>query len=250
MASFSYQSSHVKKNSSTFERDSFLKQHWFEFLILLGLFYLLLCRDVHLIIGYHAPANAGQVSQTDTPANLSSFGLLTGHPHLESQSDITQLFHSSALPAELEPIDLARLTRCQAFIERFAKVAISEQEKFGIPASVTLAQALISSRAGEHPMAIQGNNFFGTICSQGTECLELDGLDLSKYHTPWESFRAHSLLLRNEAYQDLFRFRATDYKGWAQGLLNAGYYSSQTEADKLVQIIESLDLFLFDVPVS
>ena len=36
-----------------------------------------------------------------------------------------------------------KLTPTEQYIERFSKVAMSEHKKFGIPASVTLAQGII-----------------------------------------------------------------------------------------------------------
>ena len=66
------------------------------------------------------------------------------------------------------------------------------------------------------------------------------------YGTPWESFRAQSLVLRSEAFSELSRLRKDDYEGWAAGLARTGYLNEPAEAEKIVQIIESLELFLFD----
>jgi flagellum-specific peptidoglycan hydrolase FlgJ len=61
-----------------------------------------------------------------------------------------------------------------------------------------------------------------------------------------ESFRAHSELLNGERYKHLHRLRISDYKGWARGLKKAGYATDKAYADKLIRIIEKLDLTRFD----
>ena len=48
------------------------------------------------------------------------------------------------------------------FIKRFAHGAITEQKKYGIPASITMANALLNSWAGQAPWAKEGNNIFQT----------------------------------------------------------------------------------------
>lgn len=50
------------------------------------------------------------------------------------------------------------------YIERFAPIAVQEMEKYGIPASISLAQGLLESRAGTSKLAVQTNNHFGLKC--------------------------------------------------------------------------------------
>ncbi len=52
-----------------------------------------------------------------------------------------------------------------AFLTRFGHVAQAEQEKFGIPASVTLATALLYSRAGTAAGTRTHNNYFALGCT-------------------------------------------------------------------------------------
>ena len=51
-----------------------------------------------------------------------------------------------------------------AYVKRFAKVAQEEMQKFNIPASITLAQGLIETNAGQSPLATKNNNHFGIKC--------------------------------------------------------------------------------------
>lgn len=142
-----------------------------------------------------------------------------------------------------------------AYIRRFAKVAQAEMEKFGIPASIKLAQGLLESDAGKSPLAEVNNNHFGIKCFSRNcrkgHCSNFQD-DSHKdffriYPSAWESFRAHSLMLRqNERYQPLFSLPATDYRAWAAGLSEAGYATDPDYAQKVVRLIEELNLQRFD----
>ncbi|MBR9923042.1 MAG: glucosaminidase domain-containing protein [Bacteroidetes bacterium] len=246
MASYTYQSSKSTNKGRTINGKSFISKNWFECLILLGLFYLLLCRDVHLTIGYKAPGQSAQTHDIQISENLSSLGILTGHSYATTTSSALDVLRNSVVPASLNKEDLDRLQQCQAFIERFVRLAIAEKEKFGIPASITLAQSMLSSKAGESGLAVEANNFFGQLCANGQSCYKLAGKSFANFDTPWESFREHSKLLRSDDFQSLYRHRADDYEAWAYGLVQTGYYPDESYARKLIQIIESLDLYLFD----
>jgi len=50
------------------------------------------------------------------------------------------------------------------YIARYAHVAQEEQQKYGIPASITLAQGLLETDAGRSKMAQRDNNHFGIKC--------------------------------------------------------------------------------------
>ena len=50
------------------------------------------------------------------------------------------------------------------YLKQYSPIAISEMKKFGIPASITLAQGLLESDAGESKLATRNNNHFGIKC--------------------------------------------------------------------------------------
>ena len=52
----------------------------------------------------------------------------------------------------------------QNFYEKYAQLAIDQQIKYGIPASITLAQGLLESGAGRSKLATGSNNHFGIKC--------------------------------------------------------------------------------------
>ncbi|MCR9054587.1 MAG: glucosaminidase domain-containing protein [Phaeodactylibacter xiamenensis] len=143
----------------------------------------------------------------------------------------------------------------KAYVKRFAKVARMEMDKYGIPASITLAQGLLESNVGESKLATRNNNHFGMkcfskSCSKGhcsnfTDDSHKDFFRI--YKSAWESFRAHSLLLKQSSrYQPLFQLKSNDYKGWARGLKKAGYATDPKYAEKIINLIEDLDLHQYD----
>ncbi len=144
--------------------------------------------------------------------------------------------------------------KCNFYVQRFAPVAISEMKKFGIPASITLAQALLESNVGESRLTKANKNHFGIKCfSQKCKkghCANFTD-DTHKdffrvYQSAWESYRAHSGFLQGKRYQHLKNLGPKDYKGWANGLSKAGYATDKKYAEKLIKIIETLGLDKYD----
>lgn len=141
----------------------------------------------------------------------------------------------------------------RAYVVRFSKVAKDEMERFGVPASISLAQGLIESRAGTSKLAKQNNNHFGIKCFS-KQCVKghcSNHFDdhhkdfFRKYNTPWESWRAHSKMLAEGRYKPLQK-HGKDYKKWAHGLQNLGYATDKTYGSKLVDIIERYKLHRYD----
>ena len=51
-----------------------------------------------------------------------------------------------------------------SYIEQYKDLAIIEMHRSGVPASITLAQALIETNAGRSDLAVKANNHFGIKC--------------------------------------------------------------------------------------
>lgn len=64
---------------------------------------------------------------------------------------------------------MATKAKTLAFIDSIAKFAQASRKKWGVPASVTLAQAVLESAAGESRLAKECNNLFGVKARQGEE---------------------------------------------------------------------------------
>ena len=140
-----------------------------------------------------------------------------------------------------------------AYIEKYSALAIKEMERTGIPASITLAQGMLESAAGQSILASKGNNHFGIKCHNDWTGKTLHQDDDARnecfrvYPSVEQSFRDHSDFLRGrDRYKDLFELELTDYKGWARGLKKAGYATDPSYANKLIEIIEDYNLHRFD----
>lgn len=139
------------------------------------------------------------------------------------------------------------------YINQFKDVAKNNMKEYKIPASITLAQGILESGAGKGRLCLEANNHFGIKCHTGWTGPSIthddDALQecFRKYADPADSYRDHSKFLTSRSrYNDLFTLDILDYKGWAQGLKNAGYATDPKYPSKLIGIIERYQLFLFD----
>ncbi|MCK9202963.1 MAG: glucosaminidase domain-containing protein [Bacteroidales bacterium] len=144
----------------------------------------------------------------------------------------------------------------EKYVQTYKEIAIQEMMEYHIPASVTLAQGIHESRAGQSPLAKEANNHFGIKCHKewfGETYYEDDDRPnecFRKYENPFDSFRDHSFFLtQRDRYRDLFNLTITDYKGWATGLQKAGYATNPKYAESLIKIIETYSLYQFDNPL-
>ena len=88
------------------------------------------------------------------------------------------------------------------YIEQYHQLAQKQQAEYGIPSSITLAQGLLESNAGEGSLVKMSNNHFGIKCSDWTgEKAYYDddakGECFRKYSEVIESFEDHSKFLKS-----------------------------------------------------
>ncbi|MEO0045076.1 MAG: hypothetical protein RL705_267 [Bacteroidota bacterium] len=143
-----------------------------------------------------------------------------------------------------------------AYIDQYKSIAKENMIKTGIPASITLGQAILESGAGTGPLSIQANNHFGIKCHKewtGPSIKYTDDEEnecFRKYDDPSGSFRDHSYFLTSRPrYAELFQFGKDDYKSWAYGLKAAGYATDPKYPDKLIGLIERYQLGKYDAEV-
>lgn len=147
--------------------------------------------------------------------------------------------------------DNRRMSRSE-YIALYKDDAIRDMQKTGVPACITMAQALLESNDGNSPLALEANNHFGIKCAEWTGPSYIQDDDkrdecFRKYSSVLESYDDHSNFLKTRPrYASLFQLDITDYKGWAKGLKKAGYATDPTYADRLIKIIEDNQLYLLD----
>jgi len=143
-----------------------------------------------------------------------------------------------------------RYTR-KDYVNMWKLVALQKMFDHGIPASITLAQGILESGNGNSTLARKANNHFGIKChnwggpgyymddDKKDECFRV-------YASAEESFEDHSEFLLKNRYAGLFKLKITDYKGWAKGLKKAGYATNPQYANRLIEIIEDMQLYKLD----
>ncbi len=141
----------------------------------------------------------------------------------------------------------------EKYINKYKDVAIKKMQEFKIPASITLAQAILESGSGNSKLARKANNHFGIKCHKdwhGKRYYMDDDVKhecFRKYKKPSESFRDHSLFLTKRGrYSFLFKYNITDYKKWAYGLKKAGYATNSKYPKLLIRLIKQYHLDQYD----
>ncbi len=147
----------------------------------------------------------------------------------------------------------------EAYIQKFKDIAIYEMEKYGIPASIKLAQGILESNSGRSDLATKANNHFGIKISgnwtgqyfpKEDDEYDRNGNLIPSYFRVYASARAsyadHSIFLQKPRYAELFKMKNPNYKKWAIGLQKAGYATNPSYAKKLIGIIERYKLNKYD----
>lgn len=137
----------------------------------------------------------------------------------------------------------------QDYIERYRALAMSEQQRTGIPAAIKLAQGIHETGAGTSKLATEANNHFGLKCKTGWTGQTYNHTDdranecFRKYNLDFESYQDQSNYLKsNPRYASLFSLSVTDYAAWAFGLHKAGYATNPKYPQLLIKIIEDYRL--------
>jgi uncharacterized FlgJ-related protein len=212
---------------------------------------------------------------------VSRVDQLSSKSLLEMNGRIRSLFISLIFDKQVVEPHVYRFFTDTAQIDKLA-TALMEQAKYHVPASVKLAQAALETGYGQRVIR---NNYFGikdkseqapaveTVEYFNEEELRLNhhkvvtrqkvrkgGKELyrckvrdsfAQYQTPWESFRAHSLFLKeNQRYHALFA-EGKNYEAWAEKIGSTkyggvGYATSPVYGQLLKKIIERYHLYLLD----
>jgi hypothetical protein len=152
-------------------------------------------------------------------------------------------------------------TQQQAFLDTTGQAARDAAFQTGVPASVTVAQAILESDWGRSQLAQSANNYFGI---KATSSLGNDGLiwlptseydDSGQIYEIISAFRAyksltdsmtdHDRLLLTNHYAAAMRV-ANDPKQFAQQLYAAGYSTDPVYADKHIALMDRYDLYRLD----
>lgn len=239
--------------------------NWLTMVLFVVLAFVFIRKDLSLNFNLNAPMKV----ETERPQNYEAPTQKVSTPRKKQESKLTEkapekkavaketkkgtsLFNIFSSPfskgkkakdffGKLDAVDQAIK---DAYLERFVHVAKSEQEKFQIPASIILANALLHSQGGQNDLSTDYNNHFSISCgdnwSGGTGSSE--GVCYRIYESAWMSFRNHSQYITSGKFSDLTELGATDYQGWARGLAKRNFSEDKSLAKNLIRIIEEYDL--------
>lgn len=206
---------------------------WFRVALALLFVYVFFQKDMRFNINMGAPPSI--LSQEE---NGASSKLTMG-----SFAQTASYSAKKAGQVQLNEVDVA------AYIRRFRKVALVEMNKFNIPASIKMGQAILASHAGKNSLAQQYNNHFATTCNGGSNCENVQigrqTAMVNTYQSAWESWRSHSQLLSGSNYAHLKEYNK-NYKKWAKGLESTGYGNGNNYSQQLIQVIETYQLYQLD----
>jgi hypothetical protein len=141
-----------------------------------------------------------------------------------------------------------------AYVEKYKEIAISEMQRTGVPAAITLAQGILESKYGESDLSKESNNHFGIKCKldwNGEKVYHDDDLRqecFRKYNTVEASYKDHSDFLKSRPhYSSLFSLNPTDFQAWAYGLKKAGYATERDYPEMLIKVINDYNLNQYTV---
>ena len=146
---------------------------------------------------------------------------------------------------------MAKSTSRQQYIDQYAEYAMEQMRRYGIPASVTLAQGIIESANGKSTLAETANNHFGVKGTfNGAYVVANDDKPnekFKKYDNVGQSYEDHSKVLMASRYQKYVSSLSTDdYKGWAAGIKKGGYATDSNYVSTIVGVIEGNNLQKYD----
>ena len=197
---------------------------------------------------------------------LTAMGLFYGNKHQEEKKNLEKKNTMVAVPyCGKPPVDSFYIKDTEdrfktlhkandptnAYIRRFRKTAIAEMKKYGVPASITLAQGIVETNSGRSAMSKRENNHFGIKCRRGCNCKCATYADdkpndqFRVFKSAWYSYREHSKLVTSGRYSHLKKHNK-DYRKWAKGLKKAGYATHPKYAQMLIAVIERHKLHIYD----
>lgn len=218
----------------------YFRKHWFKVCLLLLIIIAALKRDFRFSIqlgSAHATNEKKGETEIQRASNTTTKGTELGI--------VTEFFNNNAPKKE----KIISETVKRAYLKRFAQVALNEQKKFGIPASITLSIAFVQSKAGTNERSKRSNNHFDLWATPDWKAASdiYDNLAFRKYDNAWWSFRDHSLYVTSGNFFALTKLKSGDYKTWLKNMQQLGYAdNSEKFFQEIQETIEKYKLYRLD----
>ncbi|HEX9014938.1 MAG TPA: glucosaminidase domain-containing protein [Chloroflexota bacterium] len=160
--------------------------------------------------------------------------------------------------------DITDISTPTKFIAVVGPAARDSQRTTAVPASVTIAQAILESEWGRSTLATKGFNLFGIKAQRGPGPAGVINMNtwevlsgastivndaFRAYHDISESIEDHGRFLRDNArYSSAFKV-ADDPREFARRIQSAGYATDPAYASKLIRLMDKYDLYQYDLPL-
>ena len=211
-----------------------------------------------------APSTAAaSASPVGTPTSASSPSTSTGTPsatatpisHASSTSTEPEQYRQYTAPAQATPGTRSQ----QAFISLIAPGAAAAQQRWGVPAAVTIAQAIEESAWGKSQLAADYHNLFGikgsgpagSVSFPTSEFYSGQWVTINAqfrvYHNVGESIADHAELLATSGYYQRAMADRAVPDAFANNL--TGVYATDPDyGANLIAIMKLYNLYRFDGP--
>jgi hypothetical protein len=149
-----------------------------------------------------------------------------------------------------------------AFVNDVSSAAIVASTSTGVPASVTVAQAILESDWGRSALSQSANNYFGIkavggLGNDGVVWLPTGEFDAQgqsyettsafrAYRSLDDSFADHDRMLSTSSRYQAAMQAASDARQFAEDLESAGYATDPDYASKLIALMDRYDLYQLD----
>jgi LysM repeat protein len=148
------------------------------------------------------------------------------------------------------------------FILKIAPGARQSQRETGVPASVTLAQAILESDWGRSRLSMEANNLFGIKAQRGPgsagvyniSTWEVSGGDNIMVMAGFKAYQsvADSIVDHGRWFHDNSRYHGAlkvtdDPRAFARAIADAGYATDPAYPGKLIGLMDKYDLYAYDL---
>lgn len=144
----------------------------------------------------------------------------------------------------------------EQFIERIVNILETKDSNTLPPKSIIIAQSILESSWGESTLSTEFSNYFGIKGEYNGDFVLVPTQEFTngawvsiedkfkKYPNMSASINDYINLMKLERYQSVLH--ASDYTSAAMALVEGGYATDPSYATKLIEIIESYDLHIYD----
>ena len=210
-------------------------------------------RETEMVYAGQVLGISGSTGRSTAP-HLHLSSRLMGKPH-DPYNLLTFVRDTKQRAVEALGLEQGKALSPEDFLQKYASMAMRQQQRYGIPSSVILAQMAFESGWGNSKLAQAGHNFFGIKASQSwlqqglPYSLHDDDKPQEKFcnlSSPAESMEYHSRLLMRERNKKCRQYAPTDFHNWLTCIKAAGYATSKDYVRKCERIILRYKLYLYD----